>query len=184
MAGPVTPYKGRDAEPIISQALQMYDEGKEIEDAAKELNVPARTIHRWLATNAVERWHEAQRGRALADYEQARKRRDIARATLDDLKQTLENEEVKESGERNWRLAHAREVLRGADTELDHQKWLLERLIRRIYGQDAPSQIAAAVQINIGIAHKASTSGAQVIDAQVIAEDRATDEQSVVKKAE
>jgi transposase len=150
MGQPITPYKGRDADQIINAALALYDEGKEIEDAAKELDVPARTIHRWLASNAVDRWHEAQKGRALADYESTRKRRDDARDTLEQLKQTLETEGIKESAERNWRLAHAREVLKAADTELDHQKWLLERLIRRIYGQDAPPA-TAAVQINIGI---------------------------------
>jgi transposase len=151
MGEPVIPYKGREAEPVITAALQIYEEGREIEDAAKELGVPSRTLYRWLTTNAVDRWHEAQKGRALADYESARKRRDQARTTLEDLKQTLETEEVKDAAERNWRLAHAREVLRAADTELDHQKWLLERLIKRIYGQDAGSNAGSAVQININL---------------------------------
>lgn len=146
----IEPYKGRDAEAIVSQALAMYDEGKEIEEAAQVLNVPARTIHRWLATNALDRWHEAQKGRALSDFENVRKRRDEARDTLETLKKTLETEEVKDPAERNWRLTHAREVLRAADTAYDHQKWLIERLLRRIYGQDAPPT-TAAVQVNISL---------------------------------
>jgi transposase len=165
----LTPYKGRKAEPIIEAALAMYEEGIEIGDAAKELDVPARTIHRWLATNAQDRWHEAQKGRALADYEGARKRRDDARSALEDLKATLETENVKEPAERNWRLTHAREVLRAADTELNHQQWLLERLLRRIYGQEAPQQTGGLVQINIGIRRNSDT-----VDAQVIESDRNT----------
>jgi transposase len=159
MGEPLVPYKGRDAEPIIAAALQIYEDGREIEDAAKELDVPARTLYRWLAANAVDRWHEAQKGRALADYESAKRRRDEARDTLDRLKSTLETEEVKDAAERNWRLAHAREVLRACDTELDHQKWLLERLIKRIYGQEAPPVGANAVQININLRRENATTG-------------------------
>lgn len=151
MGEPVTPYKGRAAEPVIDEALEMYDQGFEIEQAALKLNVPARTIHRWLAANAPDRWKEAQQGRAQADYEEARKRRDGARDALDRLKETLETEDVKDAAERNWRLAHAREVLRAADTALDHQKWLLERLIRKLYGQDVPSGAGSAVHININL---------------------------------
>lgn len=168
MNNPITPYKGRDPEHIISSALQIYEDGKEIEDAAKELDVPARTIYRWLSSNAVDRWHEAQKGRALADFESARKRRDEARLTIECLKQTLSEEEVKEPAERNWRLAHAREVLRAADTELDHHKWLLERLIKRIYGQEQQGSDIGRVSIvlNIGAGNSAPRD-AQVIDIPV-----------------
>lgn len=132
----ITPYKGRDADTVINQALQMYEEqGIEISQAAKTLDVPARTIHRWLATNASERWREVQQARALADYEKARTARDDASKTLSDLQSTLEAESVEDAQERNWRLAHAREVLKAADTQLDHQKWLLERLLAKLYGQ-------------------------------------------------
>ena len=169
MGESLTPYKGRKAEPIIESALAMYEDGKEIAEAAKILDVPARTIHRWLATNALDRWHEAQKGRASADYEESRKRRDSAREALDDLKATLETEGVKEPAERNWRLTHAREVLRAADVELNHQQWLLERLLRRIYGQETPGQGSSMVQINIGIRRNSDT-----VDAQVIESDRNT----------
>jgi hypothetical protein len=135
MGEPITPYKGRDANQIVSAALEMYEEGIEIEDAAKVLKIPARTIHRWLATNATQQWHDAQKARVSADYAQATVRRDEAAQALNKLKETLSEEEVKAPAERQWRLAHAREVLRAADTELDHQKWLLERLLSRLYGQ-------------------------------------------------
>jgi hypothetical protein len=159
MGEPVTPYKGRDAAPIIKQALELYDQGVEIEQSAITLGVPARTIHRWLASNASDEWKQAQQGRAAADYERARKARDAASATLGDLQATLKEQSVTEPAERNWRLTHAREVLRAADVELDHQKWLLERLIRKLYGQDAPVSTASAVQININLRGEPATKG-------------------------
>ena len=152
--GAVEAYKGRQADQIVAQALELYEQGKEIEEAAVELDVPARTIYRWLASNAQDRWTEAQRGRLVSDYEKARKHRDNASNTLDVLKTTLETENVNEPAERNWRLAHAREVLRAADTALDHQKWLLERLLKRIYGQETQAGAGERVSIvlNIGVA--------------------------------
>jgi transposase len=150
----VEAYKGRQADLVVAQALELYEQGQEIEQAAATLNVPARTIYRWLASIAQDKWTEAQRGRLVADYEKARKHRDSASNTLDVLQQTLETEGVKEAAERNWRLAHAREVLRAADTALDHQKWLLERLLKRIYGQEtAPgSGERVSIVLNIGVA--------------------------------
>lgn len=145
----ITPYKGREAQPIIDAALQRYEEGIEIEQSAKELGVPARTIHRWLATNATERWKEAQQGRALADHEAARKARDAASHTLNDLKEQLDRENITDAAERNWRLAHAREVLKGADNELEHQKWLLERLLRRIYGDDKSALLSGGLIVQV-----------------------------------
>jgi len=151
MGSAVEAYKGRKADEIVAAALALYDQGKEIEQAAVELDVPARTIYRWLASNAQERWQEAQRGRLVADYERCRKRRDEASDTLNALRQDLENEGVKDPAERNWRLAHAREVLRAADQDLDHQKWLLERLLKRIYGQDVATDGGSRVSITLNI---------------------------------
>jgi transposase len=150
----VEAYKGRQADLVVAQALELYEQGQEIEQAAATLNVPARTIYRWLASIAQDKWTEAQRGRLVADYEKARKHRDASANALDVLKQTLEDEGVKEAAERNWRLAHAREVLRAADTALDHQKWLLERLLKRIYGQETQAGAGERVSIvlNIGVA--------------------------------
>ena len=151
--GAVEAYKGRQADLIVAQALELYEQGKEIEEASVTLDVPARTIYRWLASIAQDRWTEAQRGRLVADYEKARTHRDSASHTLEVLKQTLETEEVKDAAERNWRLAHAREVLRAADTALDHQKWLLERLLKRIYGQEqsAGNGERVSITLNVGV---------------------------------
>lgn len=151
MGDAVEAYKGRKADLIVAQALELYDQGKEIEEAAKELDVPARTIYRWLSHNAVEQWHAAQKGRSLAEYDLARKRRDAARVAMDDLKQTLKREKVKNPAERKWRLAHAREVLHAADRELTHQEWQLERVMKRIYGNDAAPDTTGKVSITLNL---------------------------------
>lgn len=142
---PIEPYKGRDAGQATSKALELYEQGIEVEQSAPIIGVPARTLYRWLSTNAADEWKEAQQGRALADFEKARKAREEAANTLNDLKAKLDEEGIQEPQERNWRLAHAREVLKAADTQLDHQKWLIERLIRKLYGQDRQVQVTIDV---------------------------------------
>lgn len=146
----IAAYKGRNAEDIIKMALALYEQGIEIEQSAEQMNVPARTIHRWLASNAPEEWIAAQKGRAQADYEAVRKRRDEARRTLEALEISANEISPSEARSMNWRLAHARECLAAADQELKHQEWLLERLIRKLYGQDAPQQ-TQAVQVVINL---------------------------------
>lgn len=172
MAEPITPYKGRDANQVIEQALEMYEQGVEITEAAKTIGVPARTIHRWLATNATERWHDAQKGRLLADYEGCRKRREEARNNLETLKSKLDEEGVIDSAERNWRLAHAREVLRFADSDLDHHKWLLERLISRIYGQTSKLQI----EVTDDLGERLRRARSRTIDAEAVVVEPQKDE--------
>lgn len=151
MGEPITPYKGRKAEPIVAAALEQYEQGIEIDAIAKSLNVPSRSLYRWLASNAADQWKELQQARAQQDHEAARKARDQAAKELKDLKETLDTEEVNDAPERNWRLAHAREVLRAADQELSHQKWLLERLLSKIYGTDQPADNAGRVSISINL---------------------------------
>lgn len=166
MGNAVTPYKNRDAESAISKALELYEQGVEIENAAPTIGVPARTLYRWLVTNASDQWKDAQQGRALADFEQARKKRDEAAQALDRLKEQLDTEGITEPAERNWRLTHAREVLRSADTQLDHQKWLIERLIRKLYGQDR--QVNVSIEVG-DLGERLRRAKERVIDGSVIA---------------
>lgn len=155
--GGIQPYKGRDASAIIERVLSLYEEdGLEVTQSAPIVDVPARTIHRWLATNASDRWKEVQQARALSDYEQARTARANASTVLSTLQQTLADEDVNEGAERNWRLAHAREVLKAADTQLDHQKWLLERLLAKLYGKQPEVSINIGVSLDQALTGRAS----------------------------
>jgi hypothetical protein len=111
-------------------------------DIAASLGVTRSALNQWLLIHAEADWKAAQ-------YIRAAKRKDEAEEELEVAADSLS-------------LARAREKLRAA-------QWDLERVCRRIYGQDAPPA-SAAVSININM-HKADTHSAQVIDAEVIAAD-------------
>lgn len=136
--------------------LDRYLAGETSPQIATSLGVTKQALSHWLCNVSEQEWKSAQFVKAFSRKEQA-----------DELIETASNP---------LDLARAREMLRSA-------QWDLERVCRRIYGSDQPAQIAAAVQINIGIAHKASTGSAQVIDVQGSAVDITTDEQSVGEKA-
>ena len=116
-------------------------------DIAASFGVTRSALNQWLLETAETEWKAAQVARAYKRKEEAEDEMDCATDALS--------------------LARARERLKAA-------QWDLERVCRRIYGQDQPANAHAAVQINIGIRRDA----AQVIDAQVIT----TDEQSVGEK--
>jgi uncharacterized protein (DUF433 family) len=133
-----------------TEVLQRYLSDETTKTIAADYGVTRQALGQFLLKHAETEWKSAQVARALARKESAE----------DDL----------ETAPDALSLARARERLRAA-------QWDLERVCRRIYGQDAPPVSAAAIQINIGVNR---TGSAQVIDAQVIA----TDEQSVGEKAE
>lgn len=81
------------------------------------------TCYALLLREHEAEWKEAQKARAMARLERAQHELKTAPDALS--------------------LARAREEVRAA-------QWELERLLRRLYGQDAPQQ-AQAVQININL---------------------------------
>jgi hypothetical protein len=105
---------------------------------AASLGVTRSALNQWLLTHAEQDWKVAQIVRA-------HKRKDEAEDELDGAQDPLS-------------LARARERLRAA-------QWDLERVCRRIYGQDV-AQIAQAVQININLRRESATNAVQhdVID--------------------
>ena len=117
---------------------------------AQSLGVTRAALSYFMIKHAEQEWKDAQVTKALQRKERA-----------EDLLETASNPHE---------LTRGRELLRAA-------QWDLERVCRRIYGQDQPPVSTAAIQINIGINR---TSSSQVIDAEVIA----TDEQSVGRKPE
>jgi transposase len=92
-------------------------------DIAKSLGVTRSALNQWLLSTAETDWKAAQVIRA-------HKRKDEAEDEIETAADPLS-------------LARAREKLRAA-------QWDLERVCRRIYGQDAPTT-AQAVQINISL---------------------------------
>jgi transposase len=104
-------------------------------DIAKSFGVTRSALNQWLLAYAEKDWKTVQVIRA-------HKRKDEAEEEIETATDALS-------------LARAREKLRAA-------QWDLERVCRRIYGQDAPAS-AQAVQINISLRGDSATKGV-VID--------------------
>ena len=138
--------KGVDPQLILQRFLDEKESGEQI---ARSYGVTRAALSLHMIKHADQEWKDAQVAKAL-------RRKEDAEALMDRADNALD-------------LTRAREQLRSA-------QWDLERVCRRIYGQDQPPQAVAAVQISIGITRKDS----QVIDVETIA----TDDQSVGQKPE
>jgi len=120
--------------------LDRYLAGETGPQIAESLGVTKQALSYWLSETAEQEWKAAQFVKAYNRKEEA-----------DELIETASNP---------LDLARAREKLRSA-------QWDLERVCRRIYGQDAPPQGVNAVQININLKRGADQTApevAQVID--------------------
>ena len=114
----------------IAQVLLIgYNEGKQVADMAPEFGISDVTAYALLLREHEADWKEAQKARAMARLERAQHALGKAPDALS--------------------LARAREEVRAA-------QWELERLMRRLYGQDAPQQ-AQAVQVNINLRRENAT---------------------------
>jgi hypothetical protein len=91
---------------------------------AKSLGVTRSALNYWLLEHCEKEWKSAQIIRAM-------KRKEDAEDAIETAPDALT-------------LARAREALRAA-------QWDLERVCRRIYGQDAPPNAGAGVNININL---------------------------------
>lgn len=109
---------------IASAVLDGYNNGKQVAQMAPDYGLSDVTIYALLLRDHEGEWKEAQRARALARLERAQAELETAPDALS--------------------LARAREQVRAA-------QWELERLLRRIYGQDAPPNSVVPVQININM---------------------------------
>ena len=114
----------------IAQVLLIgYNEGKQVADMAPAFGISDVTAYALLLREHEADWKEAQKARAMARLERAQHALGTAPDALS--------------------LARAREEVRAA-------QWELERLMRRLYGQDAPQQ-AQAVQVNINLRRENAT---------------------------
>jgi hypothetical protein len=109
---------------IAQQVLERYINGEQVAQMAPEYGVSDVTIYALLLREHEDDWKEVQKARALARKERAEEK---CRTAPDALS-----------------LARAREELRSA-------QWELERLLRRLYGQDQQANVGAVVQINIAL---------------------------------
>jgi hypothetical protein len=112
----------KDVDP--KDVLQRYLAEETGAQIAQSLGVTRAALSYFMLKHAEAEWKDAQVVKAMKRKEDA-----------EDLLETASNP---------LDLARARELLRAA-------QWDLERVCRRIYGQDAPPNAGAGVQININL---------------------------------
>jgi hypothetical protein len=112
----------KDVDP--NDILERYLAEETSTEIAKSLGVTRSALSLFMLKNAEEQWRSAQVVKALRRKEEA-----------DELIETASNP---------LDLARAREKLKSA-------QWDLERVCRRIYGQDSVPNAGAGVQININL---------------------------------
>jgi hypothetical protein len=132
-AGALTPL--REVDPLL--ILQRYLADESIEGIAKEYGVTRVAMNQLLLHKATEEWKSAQIARAQVRLERAREDRDR-------IKQRLSKKTDKAARE-----TLALSLARVRDDERSAQ-WELEKLYRRIYGQDVP-QAAQVSQVIINL---------------------------------
>ena len=109
--------------------LDRYLAGETGPQIAQSLGVTKQALSHWLSNTAETEWKSAQFVKAWNLKEEA--------------------DELVKKADNPLDLARAREMLRSA-------QWDLERVCRRIYGQDAPAA-AQAVQVIINLRREAAT---------------------------
>lgn|SRR5574341_679531 len=119
-----------DQPKVAEAAIERYLKGERIADIAQSYRVSEKSLYAYLTEHTEEAWKSAQLGAALQRLEAAKEGMDAAVTMLD--------------------VARARESARLA-------QWDLERVCRRIYGQE-PAQVlgSGVVQINIKVGHLAA----------------------------
>lgn len=136
---PVRALSEVDRNTLLDALLSHYEAGASIYELAEKLGVSNTTIYRQLVKHRTEDWKELSAARYQSIIERCEEQMKNATDAL--------------------AVTRARE-------ELANARWMLERLQRRIYGQDQPSGGSAAVQININLRGDQSKKDAQVIDVQ------------------
>jgi transposase-like protein len=109
---------------LLDAILAHYENGASIYDLAAKLGVNNATLYRSLRRYRLEDWKEV----ASARYE----------AMIEDAEKELEK------AQDNNAVTRARERLAAA-------RWKLERIDRKVYGQDQPAGVGSAVLINISL---------------------------------
>jgi len=127
--------------------LQRYLSDETTKDIAGSYGVTRQALGQFLLRTAENEWKDAQVARAIA-------RKESAEDELDQLGSKIATADRDEQARLTLSLAHTRERLKAA-------QWDLERVCRRIYGQDAPPAGAQAVQININLRGEKATNAVQ-----------------------
>jgi predicted DNA-binding protein YlxM (UPF0122 family) len=126
----------RDTDP--KAILQRYLSDESTKEIAKCYGVTRQALGQYLLKHAESEWKEAQVARAIARKEQAED-------DMESIGLRIEGADKDERDRLTLTLSLARERLKAA-------QWDLERVCRRIYGQDvSPDQLGRiSITLNIG----------------------------------
>lgn len=129
---------------IALEVLHAYEQGEEVADLAPNYGVSDVTLYALLIRDHEDAWKRAQESRAVS-------KRDKSTNDLNALRgQLWEAEKAHDA----LSLARIREQIRLAEIQAKRAEWELERVFKRIYGQDQVSDSSGRVSItlNIGVA--------------------------------
>ena len=132
------------------QIIDQYLHGKTTPQIAKELGISRQALNAWLKRTDEDGWRVAQT--VLAEEEV-----DAAKDYRASIQVRLEQADKDERDRLNIALACARDAERSA-------QWRLERVCRRIYGQDSPPSSVVPVQININLKPDAAAHSAVITE--------------------
>jgi hypothetical protein len=139
---------------VALEVLQAYAQGEEVADLAPNYGVSDVTLYALLIRDHEEAWKQAQVSRALAKRDQSTG--DLARLRLQLQSAMQENEDGTKTPHDMLSLARIKEQVKLAEIQAKRAEWELERVYRRVYGQDVQADASGRVSItlNIGAEHK------------------------------
>lgn len=106
----------------VEALLQRYLDGETGPEIAKSYGVTKQALSLFMYQHGEEQWKKAQ-------FAKAHDRAEQAEGYLDEIKQRIRTADKEERERLQLDLAHAREQLKSA-------QWTLEKVARRIYGDD------------------------------------------------
>lgn len=148
----------RETDPKL--ILQRYLSDESTSEIAKSYGVTRQALGQYLLSVAEEEWKSAQVARAIARKEDAED--DLSNARLD-----LQDKEGKGIDRDTRELSLARVKI--AEAQLKAAHWDLERVCRRIYGQDVSPDQLGRVSITLNIGGDNATNAVQhVVEGEVV----------------
>lgn len=131
---------------IALEVLQAYEQGEEVADLAPSYGVSDVTLYALLIRDHEDAWKNAQVSRALAKKATAHKDLEELRLQLRD-----KNQEGTETPHDALSLARIKEQVKLAEVQCKRAEWELERVYRRVYGQDQQAEAGGRVSITLNI---------------------------------
>jgi hypothetical protein len=144
---------------IALEVLQAYSQGEEVADLAPNYGVSDVTLYALLIRDHEAAWVDAQRSRAVSKRDRTSRDLEELRAQLRSA--TQETEDGRKTPHDMLSLARIKEQVKLAEIQAKRAEWELERVFKRIYGQDVQADQAGRVSITLNIGGEGATNAVQ-----------------------